>query len=255
MELKSGVRKAMIYSDQTFQTYVQLDQNNTDEYFDIGLMTVSQKKFIMDENKKCRIANEIIITNELSIMLHDLVINNLMQEYTPEDFADLTDDDKEKEEYLELTNAMYEVAHENTNGQGCGTAKIPADLIVSGNMPVKNLRLVHDDSVETTTGSDTTITYSIVMYDKFDHDAILEMVNSDTDIGYVVVGFIKREIFNKKGNRMESVGCPIITNLSHENPTLVCDIHHVYFTDNNFKVFQKLNKSEIVDLILELTIG
>ena len=252
MELKSGVRKAMIYNDETFQTYVQLDQNNTDEYFEIGLMTQSQKKFIMDENKKCRIANEIIVTNELSIMLHDLVINNLMQEYTAEDFADLTDDDAEKQEYLNLTNVMFEAAHENTNGQGCGAAKIPADLIISGNIPVKNLRLVHDDSVENTTGLDTTITYSVVMYDRFDHDAILEMVNSDTDTGYIVVGFMKREIFDKKGHRMESVGCPIITDLSDKEPVLVCDVRHVYFTDNNFKVFQKLNKSEVVDLSMKI---
>ena len=195
MELKSAVRKAMVYNDETFQSYVQLDQNNKDEYFDIGLMTPSQKKIIMDENKKCRIANEIIVTSDLSIMLHDLVINNLMHEYTPEDFSDLAEDDAEKEEYLELTSVMYEAAHKNTNGQGCGTAKIPADLIVSGNMPVKNLRLIHDDAVENTTKLDTTITYSIVMYDKFDHDAISEMVNSDTDVGYVIVGFIKREIF------------------------------------------------------------
>jgi hypothetical protein len=142
---------------------------------------------------------------------------------------------------------------------------IPADIIFANTVPVPNIRLFRDTNI--VLGSNSyggTVVYTIYLY----CDDILKFINisnpnpnsEKSERITVVVGFIKRELIPTNGEKAETCGYPIITDIDTTDPKLRIDRFHAMLPQTSIDYFNNAPESEkikitntIVDVYIEMS--
>jgi hypothetical protein len=217
-----------------------------------GFMTSDQKEFIIAKNKNLKVNNEIELTCDLEIMLNEVVVKH----FTSDEMIANADDDLDEILDIMRQNEFDHYGNENDD-ENVKRGFIPADIIFTNTIPVPNLRLIRETSIDTGKGKrDGIIIYTVFMYDE-----ISKFINTETtEEKTIVIGFMKREIILNNGERVEVSGYPIITDINTDNMSLRIDRFHFMLPQQSVEYFEQAQVSEkekitnnIVDVYVEMS--
>jgi len=239
----------MSYNDKLWERtipFVDKDGDTIDASEIGGFMTQDQKDFIADKHRDLRVNNEIELTRDLEVMLNEIVL-----EHFGDGMDDVyTDHEEAMDDILDIVNKN---ASSDEDGEIVKRGIIPADIVFANTMPVPNMRVIRKNTiVDLNSGKhDGVNVYTILMYD----DIISKLDDiSDHEEVDVVIGFIRRDLF-VNGERRDSCGYPIITNVNTDTPSLRVDRFHCLLPQQGIDIYSQMpedKKQDIISNIVEV---